>query len=81
MTVHERQRLYARPVSVHSSQRRAPARNAEVRPNCDHYRDNVRPEAQNGPEFRTRIGVRTAQTVARCPCKLRLSQLSVIEIP
>jgi hypothetical protein len=81
MTVHERQRLNALPVSIHSPQRRAPVRNAEVRPNCNNYRDNARPEMQNGPAFRTGIGVRTAQTVARCPCKLRMSQLSVIEIP
>jgi len=80
MTVHERQRLYARPVSVHSPQRRAPARNAEVRPNCDNYRDNARPETQNGPAFRTGIGVRAAQTAARCPCKLRMSQLSLVQI-
>jgi hypothetical protein len=79
MTVPES--LNARPAAVHPSQLRAPARNAEVRSNSDHYRNHAPLKMQNGRAFCTAIGVCTAQTVAASPCKLRMSQLSAIEIP
>jgi hypothetical protein len=73
--------LNTRPAAIHHSQLRAPARDAQVRSNSDHYRDNAAQKMQNGRAFCTAIGVCTAQTVASFPCKLRMSQLSAIEIP
>jgi hypothetical protein len=56
--------LITRPATIHPSRLRAPARSAEVRSNSDNYRENAGPKIQNGPAFRTGIGVRAAHIVA-----------------
>ncbi len=65
MTVPER--LSVRPVAVHSSRRRAPARNAEVRVNSANDRRDAAIEIPNRPTFNHISGVRGARTIAPRP--------------
>jgi hypothetical protein len=73
--------LNAHSAAVHPSRLRAPERNAEVRSNSDHHRDNAAQKMQNGRAFCSDIRVRDAQAVAACPCKLQTDQLLAIQIP
>ena len=60
--------LSARTVSIQPSNRRAPARYAEVRSNSDDDRDDVCSKRRRGPAFRTGIGVRASRTLAPRLC-------------
>jgi hypothetical protein len=59
--------LLVRPVAVHPSRRRAPARNAEVRVNSDNDRGDAGLEIPNKPTFNPVSGVRGTRTIAPRP--------------
>jgi hypothetical protein len=59
--------LSVRPVAVHPSRRRAPARNAEVRVNSDKERGDAGLEIPNKPTFKPVSGVRATRTIAPRP--------------
>ena len=59
--------LLVRPVAVHPSRRRAPARNVEVRVNSDNDRGDAGLEIPNRPIFNSVSGVRGTRTIAPRP--------------
>jgi len=59
--------LLVRPVAVHPSRRRAPARNAEVRVTSDNDRGDAGLEIPNRPTFNPVSRVRGTRTIAPRP--------------